>query len=115
MFLFAYSPRVTDYESNEIQLVTKNRCCDGWTGDTCDQALCTPACQNFGRCAAPNRCECDQTKWTGPSCEQGISIVNDILLNLANVLVRLLVTTVAWLLVSRVCRMSTWLFQGIVI
>jgi hypothetical protein len=65
-------PRLTDYESTETQLVTKHRCCDGYTGDTCDQALCSPSCQNFGICAAPNQCKCDQTKWTGPSCELAV-------------------------------------------
>src|SRR6218665_1289576 len=79
-FCLLYSPRVTNTEVDETQLVTKYRCCDGWTGDTCDQALCTPACQNFGNCAAPNLCQCDQTKWTGPSCEQGINIASNPLL-----------------------------------
>ncbi|XP_062979606.1 epidermal growth factor-like protein 8 [Elgaria multicarinata webbii] len=47
-------------------------CCQGWKkrhlGDTkCEEAVCHKPCQNGGRCAQPNQCQC-QPGWGGRHC-----------------------------------------------
>ncbi|XP_077174843.1 latent-transforming growth factor beta-binding protein 4 isoform X2 [Paroedura picta] len=47
-------------------------CCPGWsvapkTGK-CTKAVCTPRCQNGGRCHAPQQCSC-RPGFAGPRCE----------------------------------------------
>ncbi len=42
--------------------------CDlGWAGDTCDAAICDPACGLHQTCTAPDTCTCDEG-WSGADC-----------------------------------------------
>ncbi|CAF3556554.1 unnamed protein product [Adineta steineri] len=47
--------------------VQKTTCCDGWTGDSCDQPICKTACVN-GTCTAPNKCTC-KDGFAGELCQ----------------------------------------------
>eukprot|EP01052_Picozoa_sp_SAG31_P027482 SAG31_NODE_2577_length_5451_cov_3.176757_3_plen_203_part_00 len=44
------------------------RCPSGWTGPTCAQFECDPACLNGGTCVAANTCQCT-IGWTGSICQ----------------------------------------------
>ncbi|XP_072028142.1 uncharacterized protein [Amphiura filiformis] len=46
-------------------------CCSGWTGSGCSTAVCSPSCQNGGRCISPDRCTC-RTGYTGNRCQTPI-------------------------------------------
>ncbi|CAH8875287.1 unnamed protein product [Trichobilharzia szidati] len=43
-------------------------CEDGWSGDTCTDAVCKLGCQH-GRCIKPDYCHCD-VGWYGKDCRQ---------------------------------------------
>ncbi|XP_019648028.1 PREDICTED: SCO-spondin-like [Branchiostoma belcheri] len=57
-----------------VQLVTVTEpdtitvCCDGYTGDTCEIAICSQGCNNGGSCVGPNTCDCAGTGYTGDTC-----------------------------------------------
>ncbi|GKT37138.1 hypothetical protein ADUPG1_009984 [Aduncisulcus paluster] len=42
-------------------------CVDGWTGDHCQEAICSEGCIN-GTCDAPDTCQCSSTDWSGDDC-----------------------------------------------
>ncbi|XP_066302813.1 mucin-6-like [Branchiostoma lanceolatum] len=58
-----------------VQLVTVTEpdtitvCCDGYTGDTCEIAICSQGCGNGGSCVGPNTCDCTGTGYTGDTCD----------------------------------------------
>uniref|UniRef100_A0A1X7SXA1 EGF-like domain-containing protein n=1 Tax=Amphimedon queenslandica TaxID=400682 RepID=A0A1X7SXA1_AMPQE len=47
------------------------QCFDGWTGDQCDEVLCSPVCGN-GYCVPTNSCVCNPG-WTGDRCRTDIN------------------------------------------
>ncbi|CAH1790411.1 unnamed protein product, partial [Owenia fusiformis] len=52
----------------ETKEVTK--CCIGYQGDDCTEAICTPPCENGGICADPQSCECPSDgRYTGWRCD----------------------------------------------
>jgi hypothetical protein len=50
-----------------LRKVQKDTCCDGWTGATCNEPICTTACVN-GHCIAPDTCSCN-TDYAGEACQ----------------------------------------------
>jgi hypothetical protein len=42
-------------------------CEDGWTGDTCQHAVCERGCVH-GECDWPDHCSCKHPMWHGPQC-----------------------------------------------
>ncbi|XP_069122178.1 uncharacterized protein [Argopecten irradians] len=55
---------VTRYRSE-----TRYRCCPGYKGAGCNTPICSPICENNGRCVSPNNCQCLQGT-TGSRCQQ---------------------------------------------
>uniref|UniRef100_A0A1X7T7F8 EGF-like domain-containing protein n=1 Tax=Amphimedon queenslandica TaxID=400682 RepID=A0A1X7T7F8_AMPQE len=60
------------------------QCFDGWTGDQCDEVLCSPVCGN-GYCVPTNSCVCNPG-WTGDRCrididECSLDVCNQICIN----------------------------------
>ena len=43
------------------------RCFTGFTGDMCQDLVCTNDCEGHGSCAGPNICTCE-AGWDGPTC-----------------------------------------------
>ena len=65
------------YRSESVQVpkdvertTVERRCCDGWMGEDCNQAVCSPICQNGGVCTGPNTCDCSATGYTGDQCQE---------------------------------------------
>ncbi|XP_019863506.1 PREDICTED: uncharacterized protein LOC109592514, partial [Amphimedon queenslandica] len=50
------------------------QCFDGWTGDQCDEVLCSPVCGN-GYCVPTNSCVCNPG-WTGDRCRIDVNECN---------------------------------------
>lgn len=48
------------------------RCEEGWTGEACDQRVCSPLCVKHGTCK-DGKCECNQG-WNGEHCTIGRSM-----------------------------------------
>lgn len=48
------------------------RCEEGWTGEACDQRVCSPLCVKHGTCK-DGKCECHQG-WNGEHCTIGRSM-----------------------------------------
>jgi hypothetical protein len=53
--------------------VNECKCDAGWTGLACIQANCTPPCQNFGYCIAPDRCDCRVSGFNTSRCEAPVT------------------------------------------
>ncbi|XP_070569386.1 epidermal growth factor-like protein 7 [Ptychodera flava] len=49
-----------------------NSCCDGWenlVNGVCTTPICSPGCENGGKCVSPNVCDC-QPGFFGPRCSE---------------------------------------------
>ncbi len=78
--LFLYRDVIVDVPTNITRTTIQERCCDGWMGHNCSQAICTPSCQNGGKCKGPNTCEC--VGYTGEYCQFRKSLQHLIFLKL---------------------------------
>ena len=47
-------------------------CSEGYQGETCEDRVCTPACQNSGECQEGNTCDCS-FPYTGHQCEMVVT------------------------------------------
>ncbi|CAF2003035.1 unnamed protein product [Rotaria magnacalcarata] len=52
--------------------VSKDICCKGWGGTSCNEPICTIACVN-GQCTAPYTCSCT-AGYAGEGCQYSLSI-----------------------------------------
>ena len=48
--------------------VTVQRCCPGYEGENCANAVCSSPCMNQGKCIGPNLCDCGDSGYGGPTC-----------------------------------------------
>ncbi|XP_077978992.1 SCO-spondin-like [Glandiceps talaboti] len=46
----------------------EQKCCMGWEGEQCNTPICTPTCENGGRCRTPGICQCSD-RFSGHRCE----------------------------------------------
>ncbi|XP_064639835.1 mucin-2-like [Lineus longissimus] len=51
------------------------KCCPGWEGKDCKEAVCKDTCKNGGLCLKPGQCSCPD-KYVGRTCEDEISAVD---------------------------------------
>lgn len=62
--------------------MTKDVCCDGWKGATCNEPICNISCIR-GRCVSPNVCQCEEG-FGGEACQYSKSkLLSDFLRNCA--------------------------------
>jgi hypothetical protein len=52
--------------------VQQDACCEGWTGASCSDPICTIACVN-GQCVAPDQCSCN-SGYAGEACQYTLSM-----------------------------------------
>ncbi|CAF3426792.1 unnamed protein product [Rotaria socialis] len=51
--------------------VSKDICCNGWAGTSCNEPICTVACVN-GQCTAPDTCSCNDG-YAGEGCQYSLN------------------------------------------
>merc|ERR1711871_548641 len=68
-------PKMLDYgcnvcaNSGNCTLPETCSCELGWSGNSCETALCAQECRNGGKCVAPDQCQCKT--WPNSNYEDG--------------------------------------------
>lgn len=83
VYHLGYRKRYVSYPPTRLQSyvdsngATQYKCCDGWEqahkrSSKCSIPICSPDCQNGGRCVGPNSCACP-VGWSGSSCDVDVN------------------------------------------
>ncbi|XP_029640374.1 mucin-2 [Octopus sinensis] len=60
--------------TRELRNITVDVCCRGWSGENCDQAVCSRPCQHGSKCIGDNKCDCSNTGYQGDDCSEAICV-----------------------------------------